>query len=136
MHWLYYNWWQGTQFQLCFCLSFHKTKIWKSINTLMKKIAGPGDGFCPKRRKISSFPVSTLNMVCAWWWARLFLSTGQPLFGEFQAGKRANTITGRLEERVARGGSGGLEGVWMLKIMTIRVDWSFQAGNLLGVHMK
>ena len=64
MHWLYYNWWQGTQFQLCFCLSFHKTKIWKSINTLMKKIAGPGDGFCPKRRKISSFPVSTLNMVC------------------------------------------------------------------------
>ena len=71
----------------------------------MKKIADPGDGFCRQRLKMPAFPVSIPNVVSAWCYARLFLSTGQPLFAEFQANnKRANITTRSLEEGAATRG--------------------------------
>ena len=52
-------------------------------------------------------------------------------------GLRERTQSRGLEEGVAKRGSGGTgqrvdEGVWMLEIMTVHVDWWFQEGNLLG----
>ena len=71
----------------------------------MKKIADPGDGFCRQRQKMPAFPVSIPNVVSAWCYARLLLSTGQPLFGEFQARrKKANISKGSLEEGAATRG--------------------------------
>ena len=78
-----------------------------------------------------AFPVSVPNVVSAWEKARHFLSTGQPLLGEFQANnKRANITTRSLEEGGLLDGGGGwsrglLGGLWMLEIMTKIISWRF-----------
>ena len=71
-----------------------------------------------------AFPVSVPNVVSAWGKARHFLSTGQPLLGEFQANnERANITTTKP------GGGAARRGRWLEQRVAVKYSPRWQGEN-------
>ena len=87
---------------------------------------------CRQRQNMPAFPVSVPNVVSAWGKARHFLSTGQPLLGEFQANnERANITTTKP------GGGAARRGRWLEQRVAGRIvdAGNYDKNHLLGVHL-